>query len=296
MTFDFQPPASAAAGEWALAYARAGMAAFPCGADNRPLTDHGFKNATTDPDQIKRWWKRWPHAEIGWAVAPGVVVVDLDEKDGKHGLTDFFKRECIRADDVETPIAVTRSGGRHLVFDDCGRSYSNAAEVINGTGIDLRVAGAGYIVLPRAGNGRRWIKPLRTPLAPAPSWLPVKSSGRPAGEARPYTGEASPDALDALEDACEEIMAARPGARNAAINCGAYHVGRRIGAGQLDEARAVAALANAVEHMQHPSPNLGRDIGKIECAIAAGKAKPWEERPFTPDSVLGIAGAVRAAV
>jgi hypothetical protein len=91
---DFQPPASEAAVDWALAYARVEMAVFPVGANGAPLISKaegglGFKDATTDPDQIKRWWKRWPHAEIGWAVPGGVVVVDLDVKKGKHGLEDF---------------------------------------------------------------------------------------------------------------------------------------------------------------------------------------------------------------
>lgn len=300
-SFDFHPPAAHAAVEWALAYARVAMAVFPCGADSRPLVERGFKNATTNPGQIRAWWKRWPHAEIGWAVPGGVVVVDLDVKKGKRGLEDFFRRECIEPDSVETPLAVTPSGGRHLVFDDCGRAYSNVAEVIKGTGIDLRVGGLGYIVLARKDNGRWWLKPLSTPVAPAPSWLPVKPPERPSGEARPYTGQATPGALDALKDACAEIKAARPGGRNAAINCASYHIGRRVGAGHLDEAQAIGALVDAVEHMQHPSENLGRDIGKVECAIAAGRAKPWEERgpteerPFSFNTVLGLAKAVATA-
>jgi Bifunctional DNA primase/polymerase, N-terminal len=192
MMFDFQPPVSADAVDWALAYADAGMAAFPCKANGAPLIrkedgGNGFKDATTDRDQVRAWWARWPHAEIGWAVPGGVVVVDLDVKNGKRGLTDFFDREGIEAEAVLTPIAVTPSGGRHLVFDDRGNPYPNVAGIF-GTGIDLRSAGCGYIVLTREGNGRSWLKPLSTPLAPAPEWLPQKAPGAPAGEARPFTG------------------------------------------------------------------------------------------------------------
>ena len=89
---DFQPPSSDAALDWALAYAAAGMAVFPLKADGSPLTERGFKQASTDAEQIQRWWKRWPHAEIGWAVPAGVVVVDLDEKNGKRGLGSRRKR------------------------------------------------------------------------------------------------------------------------------------------------------------------------------------------------------------
>jgi hypothetical protein len=193
MTLDFQAPSSAAAVDWALAYAAAGMAVFPVGANGIPALSRaeggrGFKDATTDPDQIKIWWKRWPHAEIAWAVPAGVVVVDLDVKKGKRGPKDFFDREKVEPATVDTPIAVTPSGGLHLVFDDRGNPYRNDV-AIDGTGIDLRSAGLGYIVLPRAGNGRWWIKPLSTPLAPAPKWLPTKPPQRPPGEARPFTGE-----------------------------------------------------------------------------------------------------------
>ena len=137
--------------------------------------------------------------------------------------------------------------------------------------------------------------------ARAASWLPVKPPERPSGEARPYTGQAAPGALDALKDACEEIKAARPPGRNTAINCASYHIGRRIGAGQLDKAQAIGALTDAVEHMQHASANLGREIRKIECAIEAGKRRPLEapRLPTRPEETLrwlrGVAQRVERA-
>ena len=73
--------------------------------------------------------------------------------------------------------------------------------------------------------------------------------------------------------------------------------------GQIDEAQAIVALVGAVERMQHVGPNVGRDVGKVEPAIAAGKKKPWEERddragddrPLTFTGLLGIARAVSEA-
>jgi Bifunctional DNA primase/polymerase, N-terminal len=278
----FVPPASDAALDWALAYAAARMSVFPCKADGAPLIRKedggaGFKDATTDEAVIRAWWARYPHAEIGWCPPPGVVIVDLDEKNGKHGIADFLRRECVRVDEIETPIAVTPSGGRHLIFDARGRDYPNAAPIVPGTGIDARVGGLGYVVLPRAGNGRHWLKPLSLGLAPAPSWLPVRRAAHPAGEAKPYSGLASPDALEALERACEGIRTARDGERNATINGACYSIGRRIGAGQLDEEQARGALVHAVETMLNPGNNLGREVAKVDCALAAGRARPREE-------------------
>ena len=44
-----------------------------------PLTPHGVKDATTDPDTIRTWWRKWPKANIGIALEPaGLLVLDLD--------------------------------------------------------------------------------------------------------------------------------------------------------------------------------------------------------------------------
>jgi Bifunctional DNA primase/polymerase, N-terminal len=297
MIIAFQAPLMAAAVEWALAYARAGMAVFPVGANKKPLTEHGVKDATTDADQIRAWWARWPHAEIGWAVPASVIVVDLDRKAGADGLRDFFEHEGIEADAFETAIAVTPSAGLHLVFDAKGAPYRNGVRV-NGSAIDLRTIG-GYIVLPRVGNGRSWLKPLSTTLAPAPAWVPVKPPDAPAGEAKPFTGKASPDALDALKRACAAIEAAVNGAQETTLNNHCFHIGRRIGAGQLDAGAAIAALNDAAARMPvHRGP--WRDLNaKVAHAVEDGMNEPWrveEPGPFTFNSVLGLAGAVAAAV
>jgi hypothetical protein len=39
----------------ALEYAHRGWPVFPCDKGKRPLTKHGFKDATTDENQIRAW-------------------------------------------------------------------------------------------------------------------------------------------------------------------------------------------------------------------------------------------------
>lgn len=36
-----------------------------------PITRHGFKDATTNPDQIRSWWMEYPAGNIG--IATGAV-------------------------------------------------------------------------------------------------------------------------------------------------------------------------------------------------------------------------------
>jgi hypothetical protein len=47
-----------------------------------PRTEHGVKDATTDEALIKKWWKRWPEANIGIALGDGVFVLDVDPRAG----------------------------------------------------------------------------------------------------------------------------------------------------------------------------------------------------------------------
>jgi hypothetical protein len=73
----------------ALEYAAKGLPVFPCShIDKSPLVGKGgFHKATTDPDQIRAWWKQWPDAMIGMPTgkASGIDVADLDVKKGKNG-------------------------------------------------------------------------------------------------------------------------------------------------------------------------------------------------------------------
>ena len=75
--------------EGALKLAALGFKVFPCRnapseneGHKRPLTQHGFKDATTDATQIERWWSKFPEALIGMptGIVTGIAVLDLDKK------------------------------------------------------------------------------------------------------------------------------------------------------------------------------------------------------------------------
>ena len=66
----------------ALRYARAGVPVFPLWPRAKePLTAHGFKDATTDPDAIASWWRDHPVANIGVPTGIRFDVLDLDTAD-----------------------------------------------------------------------------------------------------------------------------------------------------------------------------------------------------------------------
>jgi hypothetical protein len=62
----------------ALELASKGHSVFPCRADKTPLTERGFKDASTDFNTINRWWAYRPDALIGVPAGEKFVVVDCD--------------------------------------------------------------------------------------------------------------------------------------------------------------------------------------------------------------------------
>ncbi len=62
----------------ALRYAELGYPVFPCApGTKKPLTQHGFQDASADADQIEAWWAQHPAANIGIPTA-GLIVIDID--------------------------------------------------------------------------------------------------------------------------------------------------------------------------------------------------------------------------
>ena len=50
----------------------------------RPYTHRGLHDASTDPDQIRRWWREWPDANVGirTGAESGLIVLDVDPDHG----------------------------------------------------------------------------------------------------------------------------------------------------------------------------------------------------------------------
>ena len=71
----------------ALYYASLGWHVFPCRYGRKvPHTDHGYKDATTDEVQIRKWWTKHPKDNIGIALEPSRLhVLDVDVSPDAHG-------------------------------------------------------------------------------------------------------------------------------------------------------------------------------------------------------------------
>lgn len=125
----------------ALWYAKGGIAVFPLKPGGKqPATTHGFKDATTDPDQIRAWWTATPAANIGIPTGHRFDVVDIDLPHGYLSLGELRGQDLIP--EIRGRV-ITASGGAHLYIDPTGDGNSAGLR----PGVDYRGAG-GYVVAP----------------------------------------------------------------------------------------------------------------------------------------------------
>ena len=154
----------------ALAYAARGWRVHPLKPkDKTPISKHGCKDATTDKDQICKWWAKFPDANIGLATGYEFFVLDIDP----DGMAWY------EANDLPTTHeAVTGRGGRHLLYRmPSGGVIKNSAGKI-APGVDVRGIG-GYICaapsLHPSGTPYTWLdcegEVPDGPCAEAPLWL-----------------------------------------------------------------------------------------------------------------------------
>lgn len=142
----------------ALWYAEQGLHVFPLtsGAKVPFPRSRGFKDATTDHDQIRAWWGKTPDANIGIATGTLVDVVDIDGYAGQASRAQCW--DMFEALTVLGVVSTPRPGGMHLYRAAAG--HGNRAGLL--PSIDYRGHG-GYVVAPpsRTEQGTyRWITPL----------------------------------------------------------------------------------------------------------------------------------------
>jgi hypothetical protein len=118
----------------ARSYARGGTPVFPCiPKTKKPLTSHGFQDATTDLAQIDAWWTEHPNANI--AFCPGSVNQGIVDLDGEAGLKAWGILEWVE-DTPETYVVRTPRGGQHWYYLGAVAPQLNRALIIHANAHD----------------------------------------------------------------------------------------------------------------------------------------------------------------
>lgn len=159
----------------ALGYAQHGWPVFPIvPRAKQPMTRAGFKDATTDEAQIRRWWHETPDANIGFS--PGraqLMVIDVDGPDGRQAAAALG----LLSEPTLAVLTGREDGGIHLYFQHPGGVVGNAPLAPH---LDVR-ADDGYVLLPPSvhpsGAMYRWDK---ADILTLPPDMPMPSNGTKA--------------------------------------------------------------------------------------------------------------------
>ncbi len=143
----------------AMAQAAHGIAVIPVeiverpgkGLVKKPCITKWKKKATTDLDQIERWWRRLPHALPGIPTGSvsDIAVLDIDKKDGKDGFA-ALKKLGLDPSSLSYATVRTPTGGLHLYFHNAKGLLCSVGQEKDGlAGVDVR-AENGFVVSPGA--------------------------------------------------------------------------------------------------------------------------------------------------
>jgi len=246
-------------------------------AGKHPRIAGGVWQATTEPAVVRRWWRRWPTANLALRTGVRFDVADVDGEDGVEALRAILTDAG--GPPGSGPLARTGGGGWHLLFAPTG--YGSPKRVLSG--VDWRGRGGYVLVAPSlhpSGRCYRWVRPLTPALPLAPAALrallapPPAPAPRPLGPAVATLGGGYGPAALAAESA--RVRATPPGGRerkgrNDALNRAAFKLGQLVHAGVLDGAVVVAELLDAATAA---GLEPARSLRTIDKAMTAARAKP----------------------
>ena len=167
--------------------ARAGWPVFPCiPGEKRPLTPHGMLDATTDPEQIQRWWRPTPTANLAIPTGPRTVdVLDVDVRPSGSGFAAFNDLKRAGLLTGYSRVISTPSGGMHAYFHGSEQPSSRLPD----HHLDLKAAGGYVLVPPSVVNGGRYVQVRRSPGPTRPvDWAAVRSHLVPTAPAAQQGG------------------------------------------------------------------------------------------------------------
>lgn len=145
-----------------------------------PRLNSWQKDATTDEQKIRAWWRSWPDANIGLVMGgePRLVAVDVDGPEGRAALARLEQQHGLLPETL-TSRSGRVDGGEHRFFRvPAGldlRKIKNRAGKVGGPmpKVDIR-AEAGQVVAPpslhASGNRYAWVDRDMT-IAKLPPWL-----------------------------------------------------------------------------------------------------------------------------
>jgi len=253
---------------------------------NCPNFYHGSKDATTDLDKIQSAWgspQGTTPRNIGIATGEkyNLVIVDVDDPGKWNELLDSHGYK------VPPCPKVTTGKGFHLYFSyPRTRGISNS--VNKSMGFDIRAAG-GYAVAPPSNHLSGEVYTLESNESldyrpELPDWvfdlIAENKANKPKGVANTKldfnasiaaANDPSPYGMKALEDECQDIVAAPQGTRNDRLNKACFSIGQLVAGGKIDNHLALNYLTQAAQQSGLSTEEIGKTLAS---GLKAGKDNP----------------------
>lgn len=146
------------------------------GTKDRPLfKEYQFK-ATTDLEQIKQWWTKWPDANIGILTGEELFCVDVDVRhDGPETIRDLYSKHG-RVDTLQQETG-RQDHSYHMIFRNPPGNIPGNQKVL-GPGVDTRGFHNYFLaepsIHPNTGLEYRWdnMKHIhQVPILDMPKWM-----------------------------------------------------------------------------------------------------------------------------
>jgi hypothetical protein len=243
-----------------------GLCAGECGRDG-----HGYRDATTDPDKITRWWGRDPDRNVGIATGtPGPDVLDVDQHgEAGSGFAALNRLKRAGLVDGASAIVSTPSGGAHLYFagtaQRCGKLPRHH--------LDFRSHG-GYIVAPPSQVGGRLYRVVRhQPEAASLDWAEVTGLLDPRRQVAIPPAAARPGDLSHL---AEWVSRQQEGNRNDGLFWAACR------AAEAGDDTVLADLEAAARSAGLDGREITATIASARRAASPRQAEPWSGRECAP--------------
>lgn len=268
----------------ALELAALGFYVFPIVAGKKkPPAVKGWQDwATRDPEKIRKHWATYIADNIGISTSKfgdgqALLVLDIDNKNGKRGDHELLRLELEGWDLPETYSHATPTGGRHLVFT-VDSPVRQGADVL-GPGLDVRSKG-GYIVAAGSTVSDGEYRAIPGTIVAAPTWL-VDRCGRARERDRKDQPAAAPVvAPSATERAAHYLINEAPLAiEGLGGDETTYKVAARLKDLGVDRAAAISLLLDHWNYRCSP-PWIPADLAeKVDNAYRYGIEQPGSAAP-----------------
>lgn len=268
----------------AVALARQGFRVFPLNANGKDPAIEGWPElASDDPERVLRFWSEPFNGDpidynIGIATGAGLVVIDVDNKNGKNGSATWKAIERQHGVLPHTLAVITPNRGAHFYARDAGqRWFPNSAGKL-GEGVDVK-GERGYVVGPGSViDGKPYKIIADHPIAQIPEALAsLIATTKPDRNSAAVESEHL-DTLEAIARATEWLKTAEPSIENAGGDDTAFRTAARV----MDFGVTPSVVLELM--LEHWNERCRPPWEPEHLEVKVGNATEYRQRPIGADS------------